>query len=40
MLLEGLNKNRPKTEILVSAEEEETLTRRMEGLKVGPDPVP
>ena len=37
MLLEGLNKNRPKTEILVGVEEEEspTLTRRMEGLKVG-----
>ena len=39
MLLEGLNKNRPKTEILVGADEEEeespTLTRRMEGLKVG-----
>ena len=45
VLLEGLNKNRPKTEIHVSVEEEEddgspTLTRRMEGLKVGPDPVP
>lgn len=40
MLLEGLNKNRPKTEIVVSVEEEDnspTLTRRMEGLKVGPD---
>ena len=36
MLLEGLNKNRPKMEIQVSVEEEEsgpTLTRRMEGLK-------
>ncbi|KAL8680953.1 MAG: hypothetical protein Q9186_002913 [Xanthomendoza sp. 1 TL-2023] len=35
MLLEGLNKNRPKTEIHVSVEEEDnspTLTRRMEGL--------
>lgn len=39
MLLEGLNKNRPKTEIKVSVEEEEnspTLTRRMEGLTVAP----
>ena len=37
ILLEGLNKNRPKMEILVGTEEEEspTLTRRMEGLKVG-----
>ena len=37
MLLEGLNKNRPKTEILVEIEDEEspTLTKRMEGLKVG-----
>ena len=38
MLLEGLNKNRPKMEIQVGVEEEEnspTLTRRMEGLKVG-----
>ncbi|KAL8833721.1 MAG: hypothetical protein Q9170_004120 [Blastenia crenularia] len=37
MLLEGLNRNRPKMEIRVSAEEEEespTLTRRMEGLTV------
>lgn len=37
MLLEGLNKNRPKTEIRVSVEEEEdspTLTRRMEGMAV------
>ncbi|KAL9585834.1 MAG: hypothetical protein Q9203_004086 [Teloschistes exilis] len=37
MLLEGLNKNRPKTEIKVSVEEEDnspTLTRRMEGLNV------
>lgn len=35
MLLEGLNKNRPKTEIVVSVEEGDnspTLTRRMEGL--------
>ncbi|KAL8757646.1 MAG: hypothetical protein Q9199_002071 [Rusavskia elegans] len=35
MLLEGLNKNRPKTQISVSIEEEDngpTLTRRMEGL--------
>ncbi|KAI4275487.1 MAG: hypothetical protein LQ337_003200 [Flavoplaca oasis] len=35
MLLEGLNKNRPKTQISVSVEEEDnspTLTRRMEGL--------
>jgi len=40
MLLEGLNKNRPKTEIVVSVEEEDnspTLTRRMEGLRLGPD---
>ena len=39
MLLEGLNKNRPKTQIQVSAEEEDsspTLTRRMEGLTVTP----
>ncbi|KAL8716591.1 MAG: hypothetical protein Q9225_006092 [Loekoesia sp. 1 TL-2023] len=39
MLLEGLNKNRPKTEIRVSVEEEEnspTLTRRMEGMTVTP----
>lgn len=39
MLLEGLNKNRPKTEIRVSVEEEEnspTLTRRMEGMTVIP----
>lgn len=38
-LLEGLNKNRPKTGIHVSVEEEDnspTLTRRMEGLKVIP----
>lgn len=37
MLLEGLNKNRPKTEIQVSVGEEEsspTLTRRMEGMTV------
>ncbi|KAL8633367.1 hypothetical protein Q9189_000902 [Teloschistes chrysophthalmus] len=37
MLLEGLNKNRPKTEIKVSVEEEDnspTLTRRMEGLNI------
>ncbi|KAL9599010.1 MAG: hypothetical protein Q9219_004125 [cf. Caloplaca sp. 3 TL-2023] len=37
MLLEGLNKNRPKTEIRISVEDEEespTLTRRMEGLGV------
>ena len=37
MLLEGLNKNRPKTEIVVSVDEEEIspfLTRRMEGLEV------
>ncbi|KAI4172614.1 MAG: hypothetical protein LQ343_003461 [Gyalolechia ehrenbergii] len=37
MLLEGLNKNRPKTEIRVSVEEEEespTLTRRMEVMNV------
>ena len=43
MLLEGLNKNRPKTEIRVGVEEEDgspTLARRMEGLKIGPDPVP
>lgn len=39
MLLEGLNKNRPKIEIQIGTEEEDsnpTLTRRMEGLKVGP----
>ena len=39
MLLEGLNKNRPKTQIQVSLEEEDnspTLTRRMEDLKVIP----
>ena len=39
MLLEGLNKNRPKTQIQVSVEEEDispTLTRRMEGLTVTP----
>lgn len=39
MLLEGLNKNKPKTEIRVSVEEEEnspTLTRRMEGITVTP----
>ncbi|KAL8761139.1 MAG: hypothetical protein Q9184_002714 [Pyrenodesmia sp. 2 TL-2023] len=37
MLLEGLNKNRPKMEIEVSVEEEEsspTLTKRMEGMTV------
>lgn len=37
MLLEGLNRNRPKTQIQVSVEEEDdspTLTRRMEGLTV------
>ena len=39
VLLEGLNKNRPKTQIQVSVEEEDsspTLTRRMEGLTVIP----
>ncbi|KAF6221497.1 hypothetical protein HO133_002353 [Letharia lupina] len=39
MLLEGLNRNRPKTQIQVSVEEEDnspTLTRRMEGLTVIP----
>ena len=39
MLLEGLNKNRPKMEILVGVEEEDnspTLTGRMESLKVVP----
>ncbi len=39
MLLEGLNRNRPKTQIQVSVEDEEngpTLTRRMEGLTVVP----
>lgn len=39
MLLEGLNKNRPKTQIQVSVEEEDdspTLTRRMEGLAIIP----
>lgn len=38
-LLEGLNKNRPRTEIQVSVEEEDnspTLTRRMEGMTVTP----
>lgn len=38
-LLEGLNKNRPRTEIQVSVEDENnslTLTRRMEGLRVIP----
>ncbi|KAL8828388.1 MAG: hypothetical protein Q9191_002624 [Dirinaria sp. TL-2023a] len=43
MLLEGLNKNRPKMEIQVSVEEEDnspTLTRRMEGLKVGSETEP
>lgn len=43
MLLEGLNKNRPKMEIEVDIDEEEnspTLTRRMEGFKIGPDRVP
>ena len=37
MLLEGLNKNRPKMEVRLGVEEEEggpTLTRRMEGLAV------
>ncbi|KAI4225858.1 MAG: hypothetical protein L6R36_003614 [Xanthoria steineri] len=41
LLLEGLNRNRPKTQISVSIEEEEispTLTRRMEGLTTaGPE---
>ena len=39
MLLEGLNKNKPKQQIEVSVEEDEspTLTRRREGLKVIPD---
>lgn len=39
MLLEGLNKNRPKMDIKVSVDEEEnspTLTRRMEGLTIAP----
>jgi cytoplasmic tRNA 2-thiolation protein 1 len=39
MLLESLNKNRPRTQIQVSVDEEDngpTLTRRMEGLKVSP----
>ena len=39
MLLEGLNKNRPKMEIQVGVEEEDnspTLTRRMEGLEIIP----
>ena len=43
MLLEGLNKNRPKMEIQVSVEEEDnspTLTRRTEGLKVGSETRP
>ncbi|KAL8895030.1 MAG: hypothetical protein Q9207_008325 [Kuettlingeria erythrocarpa] len=42
MLLEGLNKNRPKTEIRVSVEEEEsspTLTRRMEGMILAPTDI-
>ena len=42
-LLEGLNKNRPKMEIQVGVDEEEnspTLTRRMEGLRVGLDSGP
>ncbi|KAL8946789.1 MAG: hypothetical protein Q9222_006860 [Ikaeria aurantiellina] len=41
LLLEGLNKNRPKTEISVSIEEEDsspTLTRRMEGITIDPTP--
>ena len=40
VLLEGLNRNRPKTQIQVSVEEEDnspTLTRRMEGLTVVSD---
>ncbi|KAL9068688.1 MAG: hypothetical protein Q9161_006002 [Pseudevernia consocians] len=39
MLLEGLNRNRPKMQIQVSVEEEDnspTLTRRMEGLTIIP----
>ena len=43
MLLEGLNRNRPKMDIQVGIDEEEnspTLTRRMEGLKVGLDAGP
>ena len=39
MLLEGLNKNRPKMQIQVSVDEEDsgpTLTRRMEGLTTDP----
>ena len=43
MLLEGLNKNRPKMEITVGIEEEDggpTMTRRMEALNVGPGPAP
>ncbi|KAL2040887.1 hypothetical protein N7G274_006345 [Stereocaulon virgatum] len=39
MLLEGLNKNRPKTQIQVSVDEEDNssrLTRRMESLKIIP----
>ena len=39
MLLEGLNKNRPKMQIEVSVEEEDsspTLTRKMEGMTVTP----
>lgn len=42
MLLEGLNKNRPRTEIRVSVEEEDsspTLTRRMEGMTVAPTDI-
>ena len=42
MLLEGLNKNRPKTQIHVSAEEADvspTLTRRMETLRVTPTEI-
>ena len=43
MLLEGLNRNRPKLVIEVGIDEEEnspTLTRRMEGLKTFADPLP
>ena len=43
MLLEGLNKNRPRMQIQVSVEEEDnspTLTRRMEGLTLPMDQQP
>ena len=39
MLLEGLNKNRPKMQIQVSVEEQDNLSRRMENLTVIPAEV-